>query len=121
MTWEVGKFYKTRDGSKARIYCLDGGGFIAIHGAILIPSGWTPVNWNKYGKSSIFDPPQPLDLTEEWKEHVLSEPYYAWGEIILGVVTLKWLSKTDQPVTGNMIRLPWLDPPKDWRPDTMKL
>jgi len=43
---EVGKEYKTRDGSAVRIYAIDGTGETAIHGAIFEKLGlWVPTTW----------------------------------------------------------------------------
>lgn len=48
MNIEVGKFYKTRNGLKARIYALDGNDF--IHGAVQVDSQWLLFAWQKDGR-----------------------------------------------------------------------
>ena len=46
-----GPFYRDREGSKIRIYALDGGGSYPIHGAGQSPSGdWYTVPWTSDGK-----------------------------------------------------------------------
>lgn len=47
--YEVGKFYKTRGGGKARIYATDGGGYYLIHGAIWNGGVWTASSWTSEG------------------------------------------------------------------------
>lgn len=52
-----GQLWRTRDGSKARIYAVDGGGDYPIHGAVLSASEarWTPVLWNLTGARGLDD------------------------------------------------------------------
>ena len=45
---EIGKFYKTVAGLKARIYALDGIGE-SIHGAVYGDSGWRVTSWDAKG------------------------------------------------------------------------
>ena len=66
MNIEAGKFYKTRDGRKARIYAVDGSGSDNIHGAILIKDGWDCEVWDKDG--AWVDIRSPNDLVSEWVE-----------------------------------------------------
>ena len=56
MQIEAGKFYRTRDGRKARIYAVDG----EIHGAIL--------SCGKWGEDGSFSPlfEHSADLISEW-------------------------------------------------------
>lgn len=47
MNIEVGKFYKTRDGRKVRIYAVDARPAWPIHGAILYAHGWVHDEWRR--------------------------------------------------------------------------
>jgi hypothetical protein len=70
MKIEVGRFYKTRAGQKARIYAIDGGGGHPIHGAIYysdeewIPEDWTTGGFCLYGA----DTSRPNDIVSEWSD-----------------------------------------------------
>ena len=66
---EVGKFYKTRDGMKIRIYAVDGHADYPIHGAILNSCGeWVITFWpTAEGKSSLY-PESVGDIVGEWEE-----------------------------------------------------
>lgn len=66
MKIEVGKFYKTRVGTKVRIYALDGIGDFCIHGAVQMQEGWDDSAWNYSGKS-IYD--RCEDIISEWEEN----------------------------------------------------
>lgn len=63
MTIEVGKFYQTRNGMKARIYATDGGGIYPVHGAGLLEGYWTLLSWDSNGKIHNFS---DFDLVCEW-------------------------------------------------------
>ena len=66
---EVGKFYRTYDGSKVRIYALDGGGDHSTHGASQNGNGtWTPDSWTKCGRynRAAKSSENELDIKEEW-------------------------------------------------------
>lgn len=64
MKFELGKFYKTRDGRKAQIFMLDNGKGLMI-GAVLIDGNWLARVWNNSGSSTLeFD----RDLVGEWRE-----------------------------------------------------
>lgn len=82
MKIEVGKFYRAKNGDKARIYATDGGRNSQIHGAVLESDGrWVIVWWSKDGKcmhNTWFD------LIAEWKEPLDFNPYClpAWAEWI---------------------------------------
>ncbi len=71
MKLEAGKFYRTRDGRKARIYAVDGAGQYPAHGAILCDSVWFMSIWTAYGSSdfrgngTVGD---VCDLVSEWTE-----------------------------------------------------
>ena len=66
---EVGKFYKTRDGYKVRIYATDVSPNNQIHGAILNSCGeWVIKFWpTAEGKSSLY-PESVGDIVGEWEE-----------------------------------------------------
>jgi len=59
--WEIGKKYKTSGGFRARIYALDGGEPLTIHGAVWYTSpctvncikGWVEVAWNANGEAPM--------------------------------------------------------------------
>jgi hypothetical protein len=48
--FEVGKEYKTRDGSRARIYATDGAQGL-MHGAVFTLDGWSPRVWHTDGEN----------------------------------------------------------------------
>lgn len=70
MKIEVGKFYKTRDGRKVRIYAMDAGGNYPVHGAILDSDGtWFMENW--YGEGLFLKSHEEEchnDIVSEWDE-----------------------------------------------------
>lgn len=74
MNIEVGKFYKTRDGRRARIYAVDGSEFGHIHGAISNSGGWYSQAWDANGQvwstnGHIFIGSEACrDLIGEWVE-----------------------------------------------------
>ena len=75
MKIEVGKFYRTRDGRKARIYALDGTDEYPIHGAILYLNGeWGSYVWNNAG-CYLPTQPHPSDLVSEW----IDKPEVDWS------------------------------------------
>lgn len=55
MTWEINKLYRTRDGRKARIYGLDGGGDYPILGALWEPETnmWRQERWRADGRCYV--------------------------------------------------------------------
>jgi len=68
MNIEVGKFYKTRDGRKARIYAVDGVKDFPIHGAVYTGNDeWCGTIWRFGGRSrELVD--SSMDLISEWVE-----------------------------------------------------
>jgi hypothetical protein len=74
-----GKFYKTRNGLRVRIYATDAGGERPIHGAYLEePRRWKPDSWRKNGEwcfegSTDLDP----DIIGEWT----TELQLNWADI----------------------------------------
>jgi hypothetical protein len=67
--FEPGKYYKTRDGRKARIYITDAGGTYPVHGAVWNTNIWILHTWQTDG---IFNNQMilksSLDLIAEWEE-----------------------------------------------------
>lgn len=64
MNIEAGKYYRTRNGQEARIYCTDGGGNTPVHGAINKFGQWNVNFWSVEGKNQ-FSP--EIDLIVEIK------------------------------------------------------
>jgi hypothetical protein len=50
---ELGKQYMTEDGCEVRIYALDAGGQMPVHGAIKRGGVWVITAWSKQGRWSI--------------------------------------------------------------------
>lgn len=67
MKFEVGKFYRTRDGRKAQIFMLDNGSGL-MFGARLDTEVWSPSTWNKNGTWAIGS--HEKDLISEWREPI---------------------------------------------------
>lgn len=83
MKIEVGKFYKTRDGRKARIYAVDGGDGEVIHGALHFGDayGWSITTWHSGGVYTEGSH-HGRDLISEWidKPEVDWSAMPAWAE-----------------------------------------
>lgn len=62
---EPGKFYRTRDGRKARVYATDGRVLYIIHGAVLTDRGWMSARWKKNGRFCWPDD-HIFDLIAHW-------------------------------------------------------
>ncbi len=67
MKWEVGKYYRTEKGRKARIYATDGRHARCVHGAILLTDGWAVTSWFENGVR-VLNGSSDDDLIGEWKE-----------------------------------------------------
>lgn len=67
---EVGKFYLTRDGRKARIYATDGlkGSSHQIHGAIFCEGNWMRCGWESGGEAYKAGGTHPSDLVSDFVE-----------------------------------------------------
>ena len=73
-----GKIYRTRDGHKARVYAIDGGGSRSVHGALWCTperdKGFKAPQWymtvwcadGRYYESIFSDLKSGNDLIEEW-------------------------------------------------------
>lgn len=71
---EVGKFYRTRNNKKARIYATDAGGEYTVHGATYCENinAWVPHQWNISGRDSFSQEKEfNFDLIWEWEEPVI--------------------------------------------------
>ena len=69
---EVGKFYKTRTGKRARIYATDGAGRHRVHGAELFDGEWFPGVWLPNGRwDSAYETRR--DLVAEWTDEDAKE------------------------------------------------
>lgn len=114
---EVGKFYKTRDGRKARIYAVDGGTIYLgniphpYHGAVYHPNnGWIANTWNEKGRgiTGRDSDTHEVDLIAEWRD---PEPRrLAWidkkiGGVHFGLPHFKFVEE-------GWERAPWLDEPE---------
>jgi hypothetical protein len=114
MKIEVGKFYKTRNSRKARIYATDGGSQnCQIHGAILVPgSGWLSTSWSN-GVHNAVAHVRDDDLVSEWEDP--KPRLLAWlnGSVLIGGNRiLNFLPEDTMPGGIDWIRAPWLDQPK---------
>lgn len=109
MKIEVGKFYKTRDGHKVRIYAIDGYSRFPIHGAKLFGGDWIQTKWEPDGfwnsNTESVD-----DIVSEWSEP--KPKLKAW--IVDGKLEFQ---ESDMVfhfkgcVIPNYFRAPWLDEP----------
>lgn len=70
MKIEVGKFYRTRAGHKARVYATDAGGSYPIHGAIGMDGAWTTADWCASGHFVADSEEAASDLIGQWREPV---------------------------------------------------
>jgi len=68
MEIETGKFYKTRDGMKVRIYAVDGYPDYPIHGAILTDDDWVVEQWTQEGFYLWRERECWADIISEWEE-----------------------------------------------------
>lgn len=94
---EVGKYYRTKNGNKARIYATDGGFGKKIHGAFLRSDGaWIPEWWLKDGKcmNNTW-----LDLIAEWTEPIDFDPSClpSWATWIAMARSGNWVWFTSVP------------------------
>lgn len=68
MKLEIGKYYTTRDGRKARIYAVDGDKNWRVHGAILEGGEWCHAAWRGNGKAMWNGHEVDTDLVSEWTD-----------------------------------------------------
>lgn len=69
MKIEVGKFYRTRDGHKVRIYATDGSGLFPVHGAIYYDDEWSISTWTSDGLNMRGNE-SGIDIISEWKQTI---------------------------------------------------
>lgn len=67
MKFEVGKFYKTRDGRKVKIYDTNGHPQFPIHGATFTDNSWMSSCWRESGMYT-YHGRSPDDIVSEWVE-----------------------------------------------------
>ena len=76
---QVGKFYKTRAGTKVRIYVLDGIKPYSVHGAHQVTDGgWSLTSWTSEGMYRNSFPilgDNDLDIVSEW----VDKPIFDWS------------------------------------------
>ena len=68
MGYEVGKFYKTRDGRKAQIFMLDNGNGMML-GCVHMCETWSLCMWRSEG-DCLADEITRSDLMSEWRDPV---------------------------------------------------
>ena len=112
MKIEVGKFYKTRDGKKARIYATDGSGKHSIHGAVFFDNSWLSHRWTSYTwtDEGIYrnGDTDGLDLVSEWEEP--KPKFKAWIHRTKGSICFHTYGECPDFEFAWM-RAPWLDEP----------
>lgn len=80
MKIEPGKFYKTRDGRKARVYAVEVEGTYPIHGAHLRDGVWHADVWTKAGGINTYaNTPFNGDIVSEWRD----APRVFWVNVYL--------------------------------------
>lgn len=72
---EAGKFYKTREGRKVRIYATDGIGPYTIHGAVEFTNVWRDTGWRETGRFWSNDT-HDSDIISEWDD----APTFDWSK-----------------------------------------
>lgn len=93
---EVGKFYRTKSGKKARIYSTDGNDSDLIHGAYLGKKGWTACVWANNGKAVVDD---NNSIISEWQELLDFNPFDlpSWANWIAMEPNRDWYFYTEEP------------------------
>lgn len=109
MKLEVGKFYKTWAGNKARIYAVDCGGQFSIHGAVFLNDIWSSKTWCK---ERVL-----VDLVSEWTENeqpkknrLVAYIREKDGCVVFGSESGIFYYQGDMP---KLKRAPWLDEPEE--------
>lgn len=83
MKFEPGKYYKTRDGRKVRIYTTDAGGRHPIHGSVWNGDRWVQLSWATSG-TYIRSGECGWDLISEWQEPKPREIVHEWMFLLDG-------------------------------------
>ena len=94
---EIGKFYKTRDGRKARIYHVDEK---HIHGAVYTEGDgiWAIRCWWSSGQITSSGNLNGCDIVEEWKEKpVFNYPPLPWMKFAAQDKDGRWFMFTHKP------------------------
>lgn len=89
MNIEAGKFCKTREGRKARIYATDGPKSDPIHGAIFIEGNWHVWHWNMDGRFLI-TACHKHDIVSEWVEPHPAESWPVDAKILVLIDGHTW-------------------------------
>lgn len=127
MLIEVGKFYRTRLGYKARIYATDGaasdtdnqGWITPVHGAIAFESGWKSENWGSNGAyyGNKVNPDNKFDLVSEWLESEtlwrgwICKSSHNFGNIGWKPGEIRYVSGNNNLSADYYDRAAWLDQP----------
>lgn len=124
---EVGKLYRTRNGTKVRIYATDVEGDLPIHGAVYYPeyNHWSANSWREDGVDGDYLP--DFDIIGEWMEPLDfdSDCLPAWAEWIALESYGKWQWHEDEPVIYDDIGT-WVGEksygriPEDYSPKNFK-
>lgn len=107
MKIEAGKFYRTRDGRKARVYAVDGGGEFPIHGAVLWPDDktkWDWCQWKEAGDANLYGCTKPYDLISEWVDRPVVDwsKMAAWHRWVAMDSDKRWYAYPEEPALGSI-------------------
>lgn len=102
MKIEAGKFYRTRDGRKARVYAVDGGGEFPVHAAIWFMSAWYVSTYNTSGRCNTHDDDDgdgDDDLIAEWVDRPVVDwsKMAAWHRWVAMDARGKWFAYDERP------------------------
>lgn len=132
---EVGKFYKTRDGRKVRIYSTDSGGRYPIHGAVRFDKGWSMNTWQENGSEVLGTREYDDDIISEWEDKTIFDNWDAlpaWCDYAIAMdEDRRWFSYNKVPAKYdelgawgviiesnlNYITIPIGYSPKDYKGD----
>ena len=110
---EVGKYYKLKDGRKARVYATDGYYGKQIHGAIYyFNDGWSFAIWDEQGKFHRTCDSQ-LDIVSEWVEPHPAENWEVDKKIWVSDNNYTW-KKAHFAKYLNGVILAWEDGKTSW-------
>lgn len=118
MIIEVGKFYRTMNGAKVRVYAVDGGTDALVHGAYLNVFGnWYSATWTRYGVFMADHYDSALNIVSEWTDEPLVETGFCFAWIGRNGAVLFTQNEYDAPSgiggpSSPFRRAPWLDAPK---------
>ena len=110
MKIEPGKYYRTRDGHKARIYAVDGLKDCPIHGAFLGNNGWRAAAWDSNGSVYANLAIQAtIDIVSEWSDTpIVNWPAMpAWCNYVAMDADGKWYCYVTKPEISDYVRA-WL-------------